>query len=63
MMTKKVHIIKGICDGITIRDTTFPLIKPIAISNGVATAFVDATAVFGVEASSIFVKLQEYREL
>lgn len=62
-MMKKVHIIKGSCDGITIRNTTLPLIKEINIENGVAKAFVDATAVFGVEAGSVLVKLQEYREL
>jgi hypothetical protein len=57
----KVHVIKGVCDNIPIRNTSFALIKPIEIKNGVATAFVDATAVFGV--SSVKMILEEYREL
>lgn len=58
-----IHIIKGVYGNIPIIDSTFKLNSSVTLINGVASAYVDATAVFGVDATNIKVTLKEYREL
>ena len=62
-MYGSIYVIKGKSGNVDIRNTTFPLLKPITEINGLASAIVDASAVFGESTSCIKIDLEEYREL
>jgi hypothetical protein len=60
-MVNKITVLKGTYKKLKISNTTFTLLAPVNIENGIVTALVDASAVLGKEFNRIKVNVEDYR--
>lgn len=58
---QQINIIKGTYRNLKILNTTFPLLKPVDVIKGHATALVDASTVLGSDFKKITVNLEDYK--
>lgn len=58
---KKITVIKGTYNKLKISNTTFPLLKPVQVDKGEATALVDASSILGDDFNKITIGLEDYR--
>ena len=61
MNNKKINVLKGTYKTLKIVNTTFPLLKPVEIYKGHATALIDASSILGDGHKSITVNLEDYK--
>ena len=62
-MHKRIRILKGLYNKLRISDSTFTLIKPIEIVNGVTTATIDASSLLGDKYKILEVEIEYYQLL
>lgn len=57
----RINVIKGTYRSLKIVNTTFPLLKPVEVIEGYATALIDASSILGPDFTRIKVNLEDYR--
>lgn len=61
MTNKQINVIKGAYRNLKIMNTTFPLLKPVEVIGGYATAIVDASSILGNDHKKITISLEDYK--
>jgi hypothetical protein len=62
-MPQRIRILKGMYNKIRISDSTFPLLKPVEITDGKSKATIDASSLLGDEYKVLQVEVEDYKLL
>lgn len=60
-MNNRIVVYRGSYKNFRIANTTFKLLKPLMISNGETTAWVDASDVLGKDFSKVLISIEDYK--